>query len=341
MCDVVGGSITFAGPQWAFDELESSWERLRTTRDLYLEPPLRAVFELDTQQPFGSESPAVGRLSHKWGPGAPVAERLQAELSLLRLPIMVEPEHHVGLCSAGPPPGGNQPSVAIDAAAVARVATDASGTAAGRRVAVVDSGDLLGKARMADFTGGLAGEVPADDLLGHGTAVSELIRRVNTSADVTALRVVDAQQGTSYELLCALTYALWSDMFDVVNVSLSVQSHDACMTTLGGSLTMVLEICQSAGAQLPLVVAAAGNANTGQAFGYPARLPGATVVRAWDFQQSLASYNVTVPTSVTPVHATGGDATDTFGTLTDSQGAVEPVFGTSFAAAVATGFIVP
>ncbi len=111
-------------------------------------------------------------------------------------------------------------------------------------------------------------------------AVAELIRAINPSADITALRVVNARSGTSYELLCAMTYAHWSGMFDIVNVSLSAQSSSQCMTTLGGSLTMVLEICQANGIPTPMIVAAAGNTSTRQAFGYPARLPGSTVVQA-------------------------------------------------------------
>ncbi|WP_459982188.1 S8/S53 family peptidase [Nocardioides sp. AN3] len=208
-------------------------------------------------------------------------------------------------------------------------------------MAVLDSGDLLGGPRMYDFTGGLARDEPADDEIGHGTAVAELIRSLNPNADTTALRVVNAQNGTSYELLCAMTYALWSEMYDVLNVSLSAQNTNQCMTVLGGSLTMVLDICQNNGVVLPTVVAAAGNTNTGQAFGYPARLPGATVVQAWDFNRLPAAYNVTVPSSRIPVNATGGDSTTFFGTITDGFGNQEAMFGTSYAAAVVTALLIP
>src|SRR5690606_27291655 len=129
------------------------WESLRTTRSMFLEPPVIQSFSnLDSERWFGDEAPAVGRLHHKWEAGAPVAERLQVEMMLLQLPIMVEEEHHIGL-SAGLLPGqGNRPIVNIDAAAIAKVATNATvGAAAGRRVAVIDSGDTLGKPRMSDF----------------------------------------------------------------------------------------------------------------------------------------------------------------------------------------------
>lgn len=61
----------------------------------------------------------------------------------------------------------------------------------------------------------------ADDLNGHGTAVIKLIKTIQPTADVHAVRVVDGNLSSSYELLCGLTYALWSDEFDVVNVSLA------------------------------------------------------------------------------------------------------------------------
>jgi hypothetical protein len=344
MCDLVEGSVTFTGPRRAILDLERIWSGLTTVRDLHLEYPRAQTFlGLPTTRSFENPAaPAQARIHHEWGDGSPVAERLQVEMIMAGVPIFVEPEHHVGLSSAGPVGGGARPNVTIDRNVLASAATDAvMRSAAGQRVAVVDSGDLLGKTLMVDFTGGLAGEVTADDEVGHGTAIAELIRSINPNADVTALRVVNSKRGTSYELLCAMTYALWSGKFDIINVSLSAQSTTQCMTVLGGSLNMVLDICRNNGVSVTQIVAAAGNTSTGQAFGYPARLPGATVVQAWDFNGVATSYNVAVPPSLVPVNATGGDASKTFGTITDSFGNAEPMFGTSYAAAVATALLVP
>jgi hypothetical protein len=345
MCDLASGSVTFTGPFGALLELEHIWESLRTADELRLRrPELQTYAELDSEYPFDDPvAPAQARLFHHWGSGAPVAERLQVELLTRRLPILVEPEHSIGITAGGVPAAGtSRPSVTIDHQSLSSASTDVvAGSATGNRVAVVDSGDLLGKQNMYDFTGAFAREDTADDVVGHGTAVSELIRSLKPAADVTALRAVNAQSGTSYELLCALTYALWSGKFDVVNVSLSAQSTDKCMTVLGGSLTMVLDICQNSGHAVPTVVAAAGNTSTGQAFGYPARLPGSTVVQAWDFNRSPAPYNVMVPSTHVPVNATGGDANNTFGTITDTAGNTVPMFGTSYATAVATAFLIP
>lgn len=341
MCDLVADSVTVTGPYEAFWELDHGWKSLRTVRSMSLEPPHAESFKhLETNRPFDDRAPTVARVHHKWGAGAPVAERLQVEMLMRHIPVFIEAEHHVGLSSAASGASG-RPSVHIDPTAIAAVDTDAvRGSATGSRVAVVDSGDILGKPQMSDFTGGLAGYMPAEDLVGHGTAVAEVIRQISPHADVSALRVVNAQRGTSYELLCAMTYALWSGMFDVVNVSLSTQASNTCMSVLGGSLDMILDICRSNGAQLPQIVAAAGNITTGQEFGYPASLPGCTVVKAWDFKGELTSYNVPVPPTHQPVHATGGDAVHAFGTIIDGTGKTEPMYGTSFAAAVATALLV-
>lgn len=343
MCDLIEGSITFTGPAHALHLLSNRWGGLRTVEQSFLQPPHQFSFEgLDGDFSFHNErAPAVAKLSHKWEAGAPIAERLQAEIALLGLPILVEPEYHVGLCGPVPPAQGNAPVVTVNQQAIARVATDVPARSAnGLRIAVLDSGDVAGKPLMSDFIGGRARKQVADDVLGHGTAVSEVIRTIKPHADVTALRVVSANRSTSYELLCAMTYALWSEMFDVINVSLSAQSHDKCMNTLGGSLSMVLDICLNQGVKLPKVVAAAGNTSTGQAFGYPARLPGSMVVLAWGFNGKPASYNVKVPSSHMPFHATGGDANDNLGSIT-TGGTRAYMFGTSYAAAVATAHLLP
>lgn len=92
MCDLVAGSVTFTGPVAALHELHRGWDNLRTVRSMYLEPPRVESFRrLDTEHGFDGRAPAVGRVHHKWGRGAPVAERLQVEMVIHRIPVMVEP----------------------------------------------------------------------------------------------------------------------------------------------------------------------------------------------------------------------------------------------------------
>lgn len=172
MCQVVEGSVTFTGPSGALRELQYRWDQLRTVHDMHLHPPeVQQFWELESMRSFDDpRAPATAKLRHHYGPDAPVAERLQIEMILGQLPILVEPEHHTGLSSGTPPPSaGQHPTITIDRYALNSVSTDASvGSASGGRVAVIDSGDLLGGNRMYDFTGGVAREAPADDQIGHG-----------------------------------------------------------------------------------------------------------------------------------------------------------------------------
>jgi len=343
MCNVVPNFVSFTGTRADLDELTWIWESLRSVEELELARPVITTYaDLVTDRYFSESAPAHARLEHHWGLDAAVADRLQSELLLRGLPILVEPVHMVGLCGApGHTPGTQRPKVSLRSPFPAVATSAPAHTVNGTRVAVVDSGDLHGRSHMVDFLNGLAATRKADDVVGHGTAVAAVIRQINSNADVTALRVVNSNKGTSYELLCAMTYALWSGLFDAVNVSLSTQTTGGCMTVLGGSLTMVLDICKQNGVQIPPIIAAAGNTNTGQSFGYPARLPGATAVLAWDFNGTPTQYNVAVPKRHATVYATGGDAASTFGTITSSSGTVEPIYGTSFAAAVTTALIIP
>jgi hypothetical protein len=143
----------------------------------------------------------------------------------------------------GGPPAG-RPTVTVDTTVLGNVATSApQGVANGQRVAVLDTGDM-NVSTMLDFLGGQPHQSVGDDIVGHGTAVADIVRALNSTAQVESLRVVNAQRSGSYELLCGLTYALWSDRYDAVNVSLSAQQTGGCVTVLGASLNMVMNICQ-------------------------------------------------------------------------------------------------
>jgi hypothetical protein len=214
---------------------------------------------------------------------------------------------------------------------------------------VLDTGHLSahGAPHMVDMVGGqpMAGS-PAQDAHGHGTSIHDLVDHVaairGVNVMIESVRVVDHNLTSSYEMLCGLDYALWSGEFDLVNASLSANVPGGCPTMLGTSMELILAICRSNGRPTPTVVAAAGNTISKQKFGYPARLTGTVVVQAWDSPGHPAHYNVPVPPGLAPVWALGGDASpkDTFGRIT--RGAVvEEMFGTSYAAALVTGMLLP
>ncbi|MCW2675663.1 MAG: hypothetical protein JWR70_703 [Modestobacter sp.] len=343
MCDVVPDEISVTGSGEGLEILQQEWERLPTVLRFALSRPEQTTFaDLPTEHEFDYRAPAVALIRHEW-PDSSIANRLAVDMVTHRIPVVVEPVHTFGLTGAGPhggSAGAGRPSVQLTHSALAKVSTRVTpGTAGGSRVGVLDTGDGGRPGSMFDFVGGLARWTKADDTDGHGTAVAELILALNPAVTVTALRVITTARTTSHELLCGLSYALWCGQFDVLNASLSSQQVGGCPTVLGGSLDMVLQVCQSAGAKLPVLVAAAGNTTTGQGFGYPAQLPGSVIVQALDMSGQPASYNVQVLPPYQAVFATGGDAADPLGVLTRPDGSQEDLYGTSFAAAVVTAAV--
>jgi hypothetical protein len=313
-----------------------------------LQPQPVSFDELPIGHPFGTrEAPAVARVFHTYSDEPGIASLLQADALHREVNVVIEPVHVVGLCASAQaiPPGGGppaaRPTVTVDTTALGNVATSApQGVANGQRVAVLDTGDM-NVSTMLDFLGGQPHQSIGDDIVGHGTAVADIVRALHSTAQVESLRVVNAQRSGSYELLCGLTYALWSDRYDAVNVSLSAQQTGGCVTVLGASLNMVMNICQKGAKQIPKLVAAAGNTTTSQAFGYPAKLAGAVIVQAWDWNKHSANYNVAINPPYQAVYASGGEKGRPLGKIVSASGAMEEMYGTSFAAAVATATVIP
>jgi hypothetical protein len=344
MCVIVPGFSTVVGTGAALSELRGVWSELEVTRRYDLPEP-RIVNFADLDHAFEDpNAPGVARVWHEWVDGN-VANLIQVEAALRGLSVICEPAHELTLATGGGHgAGGQRPNVTIDPNVAARaVSSQLPPTAAGRKVAVLDTGDLSGsRPTMVDFLKGQPDDQAiSDDLHGHGTAVAQLLREVNPNADVYIVRVVQNDLTSTYELLCGLTYVMWPGLYDVVSVSLTQKMPGGCATMLGASLDMVLEICRRYGKSVPTLVAAAGNSTSGHGFTYPAKLSGAVVVQAWDWQQNSAGYNVTLPPTVQPAFASGGDGRQPFGTITRVGRQPEKLFGTSFAAAVVAAHILP
>ncbi|MEU4522973.1 S8/S53 family peptidase [Amycolatopsis sp. NPDC024027] len=346
MCTVAEGFSTLTGTKEVLDEVEHQWTSLDSVRfnpawPYHNKPKLTlrvATLERLHRSLGHPHAPRVALIRHENGSPPGVGNQLQAELLLRGLPVICEAGYHFAL-GGGSTASAEAPTVWIDPQMVAAATTgELPAPATGNRVALLDTGDIGGnKPTMVDLTGGqLIPDADADDLNGHGTAIASLIRAIAPKADVWPVRVVDADLATSYQLLCGLAYALWSEQFDIVNVSLSAHTPGGCATMLGTSLEMILRLCRQNGVRLPAMVAAAGNTLTGQSFGYPAKLPGALVVQAWDWSGNPSGYNVSVPDTASSVYASGGEPGQPFGHITTHDQAQHDIFGTSFAAAVVT-----
>jgi hypothetical protein len=105
-------------------------------------------------------------------------------------------------------------------------------TGAGVRIAVIDSGVHAAHPHIQGVAGGVAidagGQIGADytDLLGHGTAVTAVIREKAPDADVFAVRVFERALVTTVQtLVTALDWAV-EHKADLVNLSLGTINAD-------------------------------------------------------------------------------------------------------------------
>ena len=118
---------------------------------------------------------------------------------------------------------------------VSRALAWGSGTGAGVKVAVVDSGVDAGHPRVGGLVGGVAIEPAEDgepkltdgvhpDLYGHGTACAGIIRGLAPACELYSVRVLGATlRGRSSVFAAGLEWALEHGM-DVVNLSLSTKN---------------------------------------------------------------------------------------------------------------------
>ncbi|MFG3381440.1 S8/S53 family peptidase [Streptomyces sp. NPDC047999] len=359
MCEDTAGYSTVVGPRWQIELLIEGWGELRTPERLHIERPRIVEFrevDRETADRFGGESPALAVAHHHSGLGIPGTAQLQAELMLmidprgrLRVPydypypgvsqLLWEPGYQFQSTDQGDASIPDDPFDATELDELVRSApTVPTGSRArGHRVAVLDTGVRGAGHDMLDFIGcdnaGIR-STPAADPHGHGTAVATVIEAVQSDADVHPIRVLnEKKKGESYEVLAGLMYALWSGQYDLINASLTTTtSGQRCATSVGRSIDYILRYC-SAMADLPVLVAAAGNDGSGTLCGYPARLPQAVVALARDHTGARAEYNCTPLEGAVTEEAYGGSQAHTLGHSN--------LWGTSFAAGAVSGAYLP
>ena len=95
------------------------------------------------------------------------------------------------------------------------------------RIFIIDSGGPPGKEGNLVFCGGKLSPDFIGDGFGHGTAVLGIIRDGAPSADITCIRLVDNDSGTSAgELAELLEYILCNCDVDIINMSLGITGGD-------------------------------------------------------------------------------------------------------------------
>jgi hypothetical protein len=344
MCDLEAGFTTVVGPVEDMERVAGEWNDIRPPFEGVAEPELLALGPVDSLYRY-PRCPAVLVIRHPEGLGGLVADRVETRVNQ-RLPTVsavTEPGYFLEPASTWA--GGTGGGVTVTPANLNRVAVQLppGKVPLGTKVAVIDTGDGLPGSSVTDFTtrpGPALGQPPIDNH-GHGSAVAELIRQRRPSAKVEALRVCQSGLAVSFEMYLALTYALWpKGRYDVVNVSLSTQLRDKCPTPLGKTLVAIAEWCGQHNGGLGVhLVAAAGN--NPQRFGYPAAIPDAIVVQAWDWSGQLARYNTAVPSGQVTAQASGGEDApgQSLGTV-NIGGSSQSLFGTSFAAAMVSAELI-
>lgn len=348
MCELNAGYTTITGPRRMVERVEHGWRHDAFELSYALGVTV-SDFQLFHLGPLckDEECPAVGVVYHSKGLGRLLADQLQSQLfTRFSAPqVLCEPGFEVRATASGAPSA----SVVLNANRIQKQ-FGIRQAPSNARVAVLDSGDSAIKSiDMVDFVGigsqrSAPVRVPSADPYGHGSAISEVIRTIRPGVSIETVRVLnDRGRADSFELFLALTYCLWGGRFDLVNASLTNAGVGTCANGLGGTLTLIQDLClASRQLRRPTVVAAAGNAPAAASVGYPALLPGAVVVTATDWNGNDPGYNVSTANLTNPVTAEiGGTPTDSFGHFVDGSGASHEMYGTSFAAAVVTAAKLP
>lgn len=123
------------------------------------------------------------------------------------------------------------------------------------RVAVIDSGVHAGHPHVAGVAGGCGivgdGRVDPDyiDRLGHGTAVTAVIREKAPAAEIYCIKVFDRELAATGQVLVAAIEKAIEHRADIINLSLGTQNRDH-----EAALTSVVQEAAQAGA----IVIAAG-----------------------------------------------------------------------------------
>lgn len=362
MCEDVEGFSTVVGRRRDVVRLTEAWEDLLSWRTRGLSEPPQHLDLTELGGPVGDrfhdeDSPAVAFIRHATGAGFRIAGELQGAV-LAGNPthgieplssLLVEPGFQFRVASASTGPTVQLHPAKLGQVKASAPAVSSQDQAAGRRVALLDTGLARANQDMADFTGTKVRTVPSDDLHGHGTAMAEVIEAVNPRADIYAVRVLgQGRLGRSHEILVGFAFALWSEQFDLVSASVTTAAAGKCETSLGRSLDYLLAIARSNKAiQVPLVVAAAGN-DASKSSAYPAVLLDTVVAVALQEDPPSsgtyvrARYNSKPPANARVEEAYGGDDKDSLGQVTPSgSNTAEPQWGSSYAAAAVAGAYLP
>lgn len=240
----------------------------------------------------------------------------------------------------------------IDAAIASALATTRAPTCgSGCTVGVIDSGiddaslhspKSVDRRRLCAFDP-LARAGATQDLTGHGSLVGHIINRIAPSARLISVKAFD-QSGSLSNVLAGLYLAHAAGPCDVINLSLSMscdaENCGVCSSPAPASMTLnqLKFFFDTFRAHAPrtLLVAAAGN-NTSH-IATPAAFEGILAVGSYHFRTGavLSAYKATPSERFVLAPDGTANAGDSLARRPGHR-SPEPMYGTSFAAAFATG----
>lgn len=344
-CYVPGQIILSPGPEWRD-------ERARGLGEVIGVP-------LDIRHDVTDILRAHDLASEKMSGGLPVVVRVPEGLEQKAAALSSREGRSRNLVGAAVPDYLVRPSSAItvddqvisDAIASAHASPRSPTCGRGCTVGIIDSGinDALLPApasldpRRLSACDPLSHTGATQDLTGHGSLVGHIINRIAPSARLISVKAFD-RSGSLSNVLAALYLANAAGPCDIINLSLmmSCDAEHCAVCSAPASTSMTLNQLKfffdafRAHAPQTLLVAAAGN-NTAH-LGTPAAFEGVLAVGSYHFRtgEVLSAYKA-VPIDR---FILAPDGTPTLGeALAHRPGhrMLEPMFGTSFAAAFATG----
>jgi len=350
------GFSTLVGPGPALAEVTARWSALlgQGLPDVAV-PTIMALSE--SAAPYGSRALRVAVIHHPIGLGRALVNRLSTRLAQYGLAdVTAEEGYYLETAAAAhrPPPVGSgswsvrwhpehiellrrPPRIELSdrvfgAAALGHWVRPGP-------IGLIDSGDEGAVTQICCRDDASDFEQPWDPI-GHGTSVGSLLRLGAPGVQVHSFRVMEMneEQAASSSMLGAVNEAtLKIGSLKVVCIPLRARIGRESWGRYQ-QLRRIVEHNATAGADLPVVVCAAGNirGEQGKLMSFPAVVPGFIVALGLDWSGKVANYNCAAPPRVqlNPAYAYGGMHNRPLGVRQRRGSPPVPLYGSSYASAL-------
>jgi hypothetical protein len=228
------------------------------------------------------------------------------------------------------------------------VAVDGTGI----QIAIIDTGLEAGKPAPASYSDFVVPNTPQDDVDGHGTAMSEIIKDIAPGAKLHIYRVTHSTTVFVLDMMAAVSAAVYNKNVDFVSLSMGCKDLSYPCKLCGGHGQNRSAVCQqffdlidkNPSSRQTIVVASVGNDGQQDPFEWPAVYDNVLAVGSINKANIVSSFSnsATRTSSTNFCPLPGGDetsrSTEYVGEGQDG-GNVTYCFGTSPATAYAAGIL--